>query len=111
MTGKKRGTKRVRDAEGFAILYSRQWRFNKYLTIEEIKEEARFVAQVFGLLEIVATVSLFRDILGCRFRKRIQGKGYRWLSVHSAEVLKFGEKPGWVRVFREMGDQERERFG
>lgn len=103
--GTRRCTKRLKDPVGFAVLYSRQWRFDKYLSIDEIKEEAEFVAHVFELLEITPTVSIFRDILGCRFRKRMKDKGYRWLSIHSREVSAYGAKPGWIRVVEYGGDR------
>ena len=55
-------------------------------------------ARIYDIFELVSTVSLFRDLLGDRFRKRMKDKGYRSLSVHSKEVREYGAKPGWVKA-------------
>ena len=111
MVERKRSTKRVKDSRSLAVLYAQQYKFNKYLTHEQILEEAEKVAQVFDLLELVPTVDMFKDLLGCRFRKRMNEEGYRWLSVHSKEVKVYGQKPGYVKVIEQWNESYDEILG
>jgi hypothetical protein len=74
-------------AYGAGLLLAKKWKFNKFLSIEELTEEIEFVLSIFELIGARPWVGLFSSILKARFYRRLKDKGYVILNDYSARLV------------------------